>query len=123
MGIGQLSNQRTHQLAVIGIADGLFFGVIDPEKAASGLFIVAFLLLVLSFYVLLLGICDIGTRYGLRVKHRKRVALTVTAVIAGLLALQSIGQLSAHDLAVVLPLVALGYFYFSYNKRQTRVAT
>jgi hypothetical protein len=73
--------------------------------------------------VILLGLSDISARYGLRVKHRKRVSLTATALIAGLVALQSIGQLSAHDLAVVVPLVALGYFYFSYNKRQLSTAT
>lgn len=122
MSVDRLLQRRSHQILAIGIADGLFFGVTDPEKAASGLFIVAFVLLVVSLYVIMLGLSDIGARYGLRVKHRKRVSLTVSAFISGMLALQSIGQLSVHDLAVVVPLVALGYFYFSYNKRQLGTA-
>lgn len=123
MSVERLLQRRTHQIAAIGIADGLFFGVIDPEKAVSSLFIVAFLLLAISLYVIVLGIFDIGTRYGLRVKHRKRVSLTLTGVCASLLALKSIGQLSVHDLAVLLPLVVLGYFYLSYNRRQLKAMT
>ena len=118
MGVLHSKHRRVHQITAIGIVDSLFFGLTDPARAPSALFIVAFLLIALSLYVLYRGVLDLIDIYTGK-RHHHRIAASLTAVTASLLALQSIGQLSARDLAVAVPLIAISYFYFSYNKRQS----
>jgi hypothetical protein len=60
--------------------------------------------------------------YGIPVRHRKRALRSAVLLISGLVALQSIGQLSPRDVLVLAPLSALMYMYIAYNRggrRQT----
>jgi hypothetical protein len=113
---------RFHRLWLVsGIlaVDGLFFGLSDPAKLPSYMLVVAFGLLAANIYLIIKGIIAALTWYGVPLKHeRKRITKLATLLISGLIALQSIGQLSPRDLAVLFPFVVLAYGYISYGKAQ-----
>jgi hypothetical protein len=103
--------------AALLLGDVVFFGFTDPTRAPSTFFIIAFLLLSASLYMAVQGVCALLGWYGSPVKHRHRMGMIVAGGVSGLFALQSIGQLSLRDFAVLVPLVALAHFYISYNRR------
>ncbi len=113
---------RSHFWLLIGLlmADIVLFGVGNPHSAASWVLIIGFLLLAVNFYVLMLGLLRLASWYGLSLsRHRQRVARIATGVFGGLVALQSIGQLSPHDPLMLVPLVILAYLYLSYGSRKS----
>lgn len=79
--------------------------------------ITGFLLLAANIYYAIYNLLKLGKWYGLGAgKHQRRLARTTTGVLGGLVALQSIGELSSHDVLLALPLVFLAYLYMSYGK-------
>jgi hypothetical protein len=103
--------------AALVLGDAIFFGFTDPTRAPSTFFIIAFLLFAATLYVMVQGVCALLGWYGYPVKHRHRAGMVTAGGLSSLFALQSIGQLSTRDIAVLLPLVVLAYFYISYNRR------
>ena len=103
--------------AALLLGDVIFFGFSDPTRAPSTFFIIAFVLLAATLYMSAQGVCALLGWYGFPVKHRHRVGLVTAGGLSSLFALQSIGQLSARDIAVLLPLVVIAFFYTSYNRR------
>lgn len=103
-------------------ADLLVFGAVNPTDAPSFMLIVGFLLLSATVYFVLDGLVAFIGLYGLPARHRRRVLRTAALVISGILALQSMGQLSARDIVILMPLTALLYFYLAYSKSARRVA-
>jgi len=99
------------------VADALFFSLTNPMKVASWLLIVGFGLAAISLYYCLRGAVRVASWYGLPVSRRyqRRVA-EVAGILIGLLALQSIGQLSPRDVAVLLPLLLVAYLHSSYGR-------
>lgn len=98
-------------------ADAAVFGLWNTESAPSAILIVGFLLFAVNAYALSLGLLKLAGLYGLApVGQRRRLARITTVVFSGLVALQSIGELSARDILVLLPFVALTYFYVSYQR-------
>ena len=108
---------KLSQGAALFIVDLLFFGAVDPDKAPSFIFMVAFLLVSLTLYWLASSLYQLAVWYGLPLKHRKRAVVTSTGVVMSIVALQSTGQLSVRDIVLVLPFVVVGYFYLSYQQR------
>ena len=108
---------KLSQGAVLLIADSLFFGVTDPKKAPSVLFIFAFVLAGLTFYWVANLIYKAAMAYGVPLKHQKRAVIYTTSCLMGVIALQSLGQLSPRDIAIILPFAAMAYFYISYQQR------
>jgi len=104
--------------ALIGV-DGLFFGFTDPQSVAAWLTIVGFGLMIATLYLALRLLLVVASWYGLQLR-RRRVALVLALVLGGVLALQSIGQLSARDIAVLLPLGLIGYSYVTLSNRVSR---
>lgn len=103
--------------------DGAFFTLTNPNQVDSLVLIVGFLLLSLTSYLLVSRLCVVSQLYGLPLaKQSHRVALFGTGVIAGLLALQSIGELTLRDLLVVVPLGIVMYLYLSYGKNKNRIS-
>jgi hypothetical protein len=98
------------------VADILLFGATDPRSTPSFILIVGFLLLSATIYYLLDGILAFLRLYGLAPRNRKRVLRTGTMVVCGILALQSMGQLSLRDLLILAPLTFLAYFYLAYSR-------
>ena len=109
---------RLHFWRISGLAaaDILLFGTTDPGNTVSFMLIVGFLLLSATIYYLLDGILAFLKLYGLAPRNRKRVLRTSTMVVCGVLALQSMGQLSMRDLLILAPLTLLAYFYLAYSK-------
>lgn len=110
--------KRLHFWRITGllVADSLLFGATDPNETPSFMLMVGFLLLSVTVYYMLDGLLSLTGLYGLPVRHRKRVLRTMTLLVSGLLALQSIGQLSARDILILAPLTSLMYFYVAYSK-------
>ena len=104
-----------HQLwstAVLFALDGLFFGLTSPAKVAAPTLFIGFLLVVATLYRLLQGLSKIAGWYGIRFgRHRQRFLRLLTGVFAGIIALQSIGELTTRDIIVILPLAVVSYLY------------
>jgi len=99
------------------VADGIFFTLTNSSRVVSSLLMLGFLLLVISLYYLYSWLLAAAQLYGLPFSsHRRRLTLFVTGVSACLLALQSIGELSARDGLVLLPLAVVLYIYLGYGR-------
>jgi len=110
---------------IIGLValDGAFFMLTDPRQVASIVIIIGFLLLSLTLYLLISRLCVASQLYGLPFgRQSHRIALFGTGVIAGLIALQSIGELTVRDMLVAVPLSTVMYLYFSYGRAKARIA-
>lgn len=121
------SHSRKHgkwPLVALVAADLAIFCGTDPSKVPSiGLFL-GFLLLIANFYALLLVALKLVAWYGVSPgKHRRRFVRIVAGVFGGLVALQSIGELSPRDVLVLLPLALLAYTYLSYGRREAAAAS
>lgn len=103
--------------AFIG-ADLLFFGLTNPANVPSFALILGFLLFAATLYQIVQGLFRLGVWYGIAFSERqKRFARITTGVVAGAVALQSMGQLSGRDMLVVVPFALLIYMYLSYGKQ------
>lgn len=104
-------------LLITVAADGLFFGLTDPAKVGSVWLIVGFVLAVATIYWLARGFVALLGLYSkaLRRQHR-RLVRAFTLIGAVLVGLQSMGQLTFRDLAILVPMVLIGYFYISYSR-------
>lgn len=110
-----LSNQRFWQLTALVGLNLVFFGLTNAATVASWLLMVGFLLATLNLYALFYLLAMIVRLYGVRLERRK-AALHATLLVGSVIALQSAGQLTHRDMLVILPLVAMAYFYRSYAK-------
>lgn len=113
----QLLNRNGTKLGLL-VIDAGFFGLTDPSRAASGYFIIAFLLLSLSIFLVVDSLFKLTKWYGIELKHRARFVGAIGGGVCGLIALQSIGQLSSRDVVLLLPLGLLAYMYVSYAPRR-----
>lgn len=104
------------RISCLLVADVLLFGTTNPDSTLSFMLIVGFVLLCTTVYYLLDGLLAFAKLYGLSLKHRKRFIRTMTALFGGLVALQSIGQLSPRDVVVLSPLTVLLYLYIAYSR-------
>ncbi|HET6924587.1 MAG TPA: hypothetical protein VFH39_02045 [Candidatus Saccharimonadales bacterium] len=109
------------QLAGLAVLDAAFFGFINPTNAYAVVVMIGFLLLVATLYVvvdLLLALAERIVTF--RPTTRYRLRLSITAFLALLIAMQSIGQLTVKDMAAIIPLVLVAAFYASYQRKQAR---
>jgi hypothetical protein len=105
-------HKKFWQIAGLFAVDGLFFGLTNPDQVPSVLLIVGFLLLIVTIYSLTHMLLSLGKFYGIDI-HRKTPGLTglITAVSGIMLALDSTGQLTSRDMAVMIPLTVIAYGY------------
>ncbi len=116
-------NHRKLPLLALIAADLSVFGATSPQNASSIVLFIGFLLLAATFYVLLLGALRLVAWYGISPgRYRKRFIRLTAGVFSGLVALQSIGELSSRDVLVLLPLALIAYIYLSYGRREPAVA-
>lgn len=104
------------------LVNAAFFGFTNPAHISTGWLGVGLILILVTMYVLLYASIGMLKIYGVRLNRsaRRHVALYATIVLGLLIALQSIGGVSGRDIAVLAPLVALGYFYVQYRKTSNR---
>lgn len=114
--------QRLHFWRISGLlaADALVFGATNPESTPSFVLIVGFILMAVTLYYLLDGLLALTKLYGIPVRHKRRLLRTLTLLISGVVAFQSIGQLSTRDILVLSPLTVLFYAYVAYVKSSRR---
>ncbi len=109
-----------HKKQIVGVlvgVDCLFFGLTNPDRVPALVLVAGFILLMINLYVIVGAIVALIRWYGISLgKHRRKIIVSVTIVLSVLLALQSTGQLTSRDLIVLLPFVAIAYFYTSYQK-------
>jgi len=110
-----VKNKHVRKIAGLLAADGAMFGLTNARNVSSPFLMVGFLLLVVTFYYLISNLLSLTRLYGLTIKRQRRLALVITGVVSGLVALQSIGELNSLDFVVLLPLVIIGYTYGSYR--------
>ncbi len=117
-----LTRRHVKQLIVILVLDILVFGGSDAKTIPSFVLIMGYLLLLATIYHLFYGLLSAAQVYGVKFKRQKPLALYLTGVVGILVALQSIGELSRRDVVVLLPLIAIGYLYSSYDSASKRSA-
>jgi hypothetical protein len=100
--------------------DFTLFGTTDATKAPSIVVIIGFGSVMLTIYVALVEILSFIGLYGLNLPHRRQLAIYISVLLGGLLALQSIGELDRRDVLVWLPLIIVGYAYSAYAKPSRR---
>lgn len=114
----------THRLwfvIVLLALDSAFFTLTDANKVTSVALILGFLLLATTLYLCLSRLVSLARVYGLPLSHhQRRFAVFGTVIIGGVIALQSMGELTIRDLLVVLPLGVLLYAYLSYGRVKTQ---
>lgn len=81
---------------------------------------VGFLLLTATLYLAIHNLLKLSRLYGVTIRRQRHLCLYLTGILSGLLALQSVGQLSSRDILVLLPLTIVGYSYGTYLKSAGR---
>ncbi|HUD10574.1 MAG TPA: hypothetical protein VMR28_02760 [Candidatus Saccharimonadales bacterium] len=102
------------------VADVAFFARTNAGSVAPFILIIGLVLLVVTCYELFYGLLSVARLYGLPVRYKKRLAVYLSGVIGLIVALQSIGELTPHDILVLLPLATLGYIYGVYTSAHRR---
>lgn len=110
------SRKHLFQLAGLLVLDGIVFGLTNASSASSFVLIIGFALLAATLYNLVYSILVFVGMYGLKLKHKQRLAIYLTSMLSGIVALQSIGELGGKDILVLLPLLVIGYLYSFYGK-------
>lgn len=103
--------------ATLITSNGLLFGFTAPDQISAAALLAVFMLLAVNLYalqsVLARGLQIYrGSRLG---RRQLRIAMAIS--VAGLIALQSIGQLGTRDMVVMILLGLLGHFYVSYQRK------
>ena len=101
-------------VAALLLADGIVFGGTDAVKVTSFMLIIGFALLMATFYCLVHGLLALAGLYGLAIRQKRRLAGSLTGLMACVVALQSVGELNLRDVLLLLPLVVIAYIYSSY---------
>lgn len=115
-----LRHTRFWQGIALLAADAAFFGTTNPGRVVSIVLMLGFLLVTFSLYYLVGLLLSAARLYGLSFgRHHRRLALFATGAVAGMLALQSIGEFSLRDALVLGPLALLLYVYLGYGRLKT----
>lgn len=110
-----LASRHLRQFIILLVADAVLFTGTNARTAPSYMLVVGFILLMATVYVLWGGLFALAALYGFKVKRRGRFAFYLTCLVGMVVALQSIGELSPRDVAVLLPLAVIAYLYSSYG--------
>jgi hypothetical protein len=116
-----IKNKKKTLLFLLLIVDACIFTLVNPHQAPSLVIEGAYLLVVITFYLLLAQFLKlVGKLIGLPLYTQKKLTLIATVCAAVLIGMQSIGQLALRDLLAIIPLVIVLYFYLSYYGNQKR---
>jgi hypothetical protein len=95
----------------------VFFAFTNPVKANSALLGMGFVLLTADVYIVVRAIIwGCNTLLGHRSKVETRSAALISATIVLLVALQSVGELSAKDAIAIIIIALVSLFYISYRR-------
>jgi len=115
-----IQKKRMYPILLV-IVDVYIFTMVNPHKAPSFVIGVAYLLVIVTFYLLLAWLLEFIAKFlGLPLHRQKKLTLLTTICAAVLIGMQSIGQLALRDLLAIIPLVFVLYFYLSYYGNHKR---
>ena len=103
------------------VLNGLFFSITNPDHINSGILIVGFVFLGITIYAIMELFLYIIDRAGVKLKNRRKLAIFLAILFSILLALQSIGQLRARDVIVIVPLWLMLYIYLTHIRPRVYV--
>lgn len=103
-------------LIIFLVLDGLFFGLLNPNKINQLLLLVSFLFVGVTCYLLLWNIFRYIELLGISVNNKRSLSLFISILIVLLLSLQSIGQFSLIDLISLSGFLIIIYIYFKNFK-------
>lgn len=118
-----LTRSQAIQLSGLLVADSLVFGMTNPNQVPSIMLIIGFLLLSATAYYVYLGLLSVLKLYGVPIRYKKRLLKAATGLTAGMVALQSIGQLVVRDVLVLSLLTGMLYLYTAYAKNLKQAPT
>lgn len=96
----------------------LFFTATNPTNLPSwGLMAGYVLSVAVMYFAVRLLVTVLAVYLPVIGRQRRRLVRLLTAIAALLVAMQSAGQLTIKDMLVLVPLVAIGYFYMTYAAR------
>lgn len=100
--------------AVILLLDALFFAFFSPDDSAW-VILPALVLMIMTIWLLFrLLVQGLSRIVPLKAGVQKRLVRLFVVATGLVIALQSIGQLTAKDVLTIVPLVAILYFYLAY---------
>lgn len=103
---------------IISLLDVVYFIFLNPDHLAIYLLIPGFILVLANIYI----ICQLSykamTSLGILSYHRKWMLEAITLFLFVLVIMQALGQLSFSDIAALIPITLLGYWYFTYVSNQ-----
>lgn len=111
-----IARKPVWQLFGLLLIDGAVFGSTNTGRVPSFMLIIGFIILMVNFYYLIRGLLVLARLYGLSVRRKYRLAVSLTGLAGFLVALQSIGELNSRDIIVLLLLISIGYAYSLYGK-------
>lgn len=105
-------------LAII-LIDTIFYSFTNPETGSTLLLILGFLVIALTVYIFLNAILRFVTSYGIsNRRYSHRISLFSSGVLIGMMALQSIGELTMKDILIFIPLSSILYMYITYGHKK-----
>ncbi len=114
-----LTHKKIVMIGGLATVDALFFGLTNPARVPSLWLIVGYGFVVATLYAGLRLVLSVGGVYSPWFQRQGRPVGYTTGVLAAVLALQSIGQLSLRDVVVLLVLSAVLAVYYDYSKTKT----
>jgi hypothetical protein len=108
---------RQHKkLAVLIIfaLDILYFIFLNPNNLAFYLMFVGFVLVLANTYIICRSAYKLMNLMGFLRSYRRWRIESITLFVFVLLIMQALGQLTFIDIAALIPITLLGYWYFTY---------
>jgi hypothetical protein len=96
------------------VLDLIFFGGLNSSRVSQIILEVGYVTLLANIYLLSYGLTSLIRLYGLVIKNPKRFSIYTTSFLGVIIGLQSVGELSGHDIIVVLLLAVGSYSYLNY---------
>jgi hypothetical protein len=116
MYLSRLNLKQHWKIVSLLAADLIIFGLTNTNSVPAYVLIVGFLLLMATFHYIFYGLLTLARLYGVAFKQKRQLASSLTILGGALLALQSMGELNARDVLVLVPLLIIGYGYSLYLK-------
>ena len=96
------------------VLDIIFFGGLNSSRVSQIILEVGYVTLLANIYLLSYSLTSLIRLYGIVIKNPKRFSIYATSFLGVIIGLQSVGELSGHDIIVVLLLAVGSYSYLNY---------
>jgi drug/metabolite transporter (DMT)-like permease len=110
-----VNNKYIYRLVIILVADALLFTQTNSHSVSPTILLLGFILCIATIYYIVHFLLFLLSFYGIKLTHASQLAICAAGLGGLLLALQSIGELSLKDIAVIVPIILLIYLYITYN--------